>query len=182
MTSPSRGGPAPWAPGTPVSPPGAGRGARGLIPATASALLGSVTEKYGPELFMVEPSGVSWGYHGCAIGKGQQAATSEIEKLDVRAVWGLRVVRWGRLRRPLARTHARANALACAAQEHDMPRVVEAGRENHHAGARQPQGQGIQPLSVVGQHHRYGSPAPLLSPPRCRDPPLIVALDGGLVC
>ncbi len=32
---------------------------------------------------MVDPSGTSFGYYGCAIGKGQQAATSEIEKLDV---------------------------------------------------------------------------------------------------
>ena len=32
---------------------------------------------------MIEPSGVSFGYYGCAVGKGQQAAQSEIEKLDV---------------------------------------------------------------------------------------------------
>ncbi len=48
-----------------------------------STLLGSYTEKYGPELYMIEPSGVSFGYYGCAVGKGQQAAQSEIEKLDV---------------------------------------------------------------------------------------------------
>jgi len=35
----------------------------------------------GPQLYMVEPSGVYWGYHGCAIGKGKQVAKTEIEKL-----------------------------------------------------------------------------------------------------
>lgn len=37
--------------------------------------------KTGPELYLIDPSGVSWGYHGCAIGKAKQAATTAIEKL-----------------------------------------------------------------------------------------------------
>lgn len=35
----------------------------------------------GPQLFMIDPSGISWGYHGCSIGKAKQAAKTEIEKL-----------------------------------------------------------------------------------------------------
>eukprot|EP01105_Mastigella_eilhardi_P003025 TRINITY_DN1388_c0_g2_i4.p1 TRINITY_DN1388_c0_g2~~TRINITY_DN1388_c0_g2_i4.p1 ORF type:complete len:270 (-),score=88.46 TRINITY_DN1388_c0_g2_i4:110-862(-) len=38
----------------------------------------------GPRLFMVEPSGISWGYFGCAIGKGRQACKTEIEKLNLK--------------------------------------------------------------------------------------------------
>ena len=34
---------------------------------------------------MVEPSGTSWGYYGCAVGKGKQAARAEIEKLKLEA-------------------------------------------------------------------------------------------------
>lgn len=32
---------------------------------------------------MIEPSGVYWGYNGCAIGKGRQLAKTEIEKLSL---------------------------------------------------------------------------------------------------
>lgn len=35
----------------------------------------------GPQLFMIDPSGISWGYHGCSIGKAKQSAKTEIEKL-----------------------------------------------------------------------------------------------------
>ena len=35
----------------------------------------------GPQLFMVEPSGQSWGYKAAAAGKGKQTAVSELEKL-----------------------------------------------------------------------------------------------------
>lgn len=38
----------------------------------------------GPELFMIDPSGVSWGFHGCAVGKAKQAAKTEIEKLKMK--------------------------------------------------------------------------------------------------
>jgi 20S proteasome subunit alpha 7 len=30
---------------------------------------------------MIDPSGVYWGYVGCAVGKAKQAAKTEIEKL-----------------------------------------------------------------------------------------------------
>lgn len=39
--------------------------------------------KDGPQLFLADPSGVSWGYHGCAVGKAMQAAKTEIEKLKM---------------------------------------------------------------------------------------------------
>jgi 20S proteasome subunit alpha 7 len=47
-----------------------------------SVMLGSY-EADGPHLYMVEPSGVAWGYHACAIGKARQAAKTELEKLKV---------------------------------------------------------------------------------------------------
>ncbi|KAI9923530.1 putative proteasome subunit alpha type-7 [Aspergillus wentii] len=37
----------------------------------------------GPGLYMIEPSGLYWGYHGAATGKGRQAAKAELEKLDL---------------------------------------------------------------------------------------------------
>jgi len=51
-------------------------------PFGSSAIIGTV-DKEGPQLYMVEPSGVYWGYHGCAIGKGKQVAKTEIEKLKL---------------------------------------------------------------------------------------------------
>ncbi|CAK7209880.1 Putative proteasome subunit alpha type-7 [Sporothrix bragantina] len=40
--------------------------------------------KYGgPALYMLEPSGLYWGYYGAATGKGRQAAKAELEKLDL---------------------------------------------------------------------------------------------------
>nr|KAG5700881.1 hypothetical protein BaRGS_012288 [Batillaria attramentaria] len=38
----------------------------------------------GPEMYLIEPSGVSWGYYGCAIGKAKQSAKTEIEKLKMK--------------------------------------------------------------------------------------------------
>lgn len=40
-------------------------------------------EQGKPALYCVEPSGVYWGYRGCAIGKGRQLAKTEIEKLKL---------------------------------------------------------------------------------------------------
>ena len=37
----------------------------------------------GPFLYMVEPSGLYWGYYGAATGKGRQAAKAELEKLKL---------------------------------------------------------------------------------------------------
>ncbi|OBZ76189.1 Proteasome subunit alpha type-3 [Grifola frondosa] len=49
-------------------------------PFGCSTILGAVDET-GPALFIVEPSGVSYGYHGAAVGKGRQLAKTELEKL-----------------------------------------------------------------------------------------------------
>ncbi|OJJ47423.1 hypothetical protein ASPZODRAFT_1672162 [Penicilliopsis zonata CBS 506.65] len=37
----------------------------------------------GPGLWMIEPSGLYWGYYGAATGKGRQAAKAELEKLNL---------------------------------------------------------------------------------------------------
>jgi len=49
-------------------------------PFGVSAILGAV-DKDGPALFVVEPSGVYYGYNGAAVGKGRQLAKTELEKL-----------------------------------------------------------------------------------------------------
>ncbi|KAJ8869492.1 hypothetical protein PR048_028483 [Dryococelus australis] len=36
-----------------------------------------------PVMYMIDPSGVSYGYYGCAVGKAKQAAKTEIEKLKL---------------------------------------------------------------------------------------------------
>lgn len=36
-----------------------------------------------PEMYVIDPSGVSYGYHGCAMGKAKQSAKTEIEKLKL---------------------------------------------------------------------------------------------------
>ncbi|KAI0033775.1 20S proteasome subunit [Vararia minispora EC-137] len=51
-------------------------------PFGASAIVGSV-DKNGPQIFVVEPSGVALGYHGAAVGKGRQLAKTELEKLKL---------------------------------------------------------------------------------------------------
>ena len=38
----------------------------------------------GTQLYMIDPSGVSYGYWGCAIGKARQAAKTAIEKLQMK--------------------------------------------------------------------------------------------------
>lgn len=46
-------------------------------------ILTTWTEANGAEMYCVEPSGVSFGYYGCATGKAKQAAKTEIEKLKL---------------------------------------------------------------------------------------------------
>jgi hypothetical protein len=48
-----------------------------------SYLLAGVDRK-GPQLFMIEPSGLSYGYFGCAAGKAAASARTLIEKLDLK--------------------------------------------------------------------------------------------------
>ncbi|NXW07280.1 PSA3 protein, partial [Fregetta grallaria] len=52
-------------------------------PFGCSFMLGSYDDDDGAQLYMIDPSGVSYGYWGCAIGKARQAAKTEIEKLQV---------------------------------------------------------------------------------------------------
>merc|ERR1719187_107485 len=40
-------------------------------------------ENQTPQLYIIDPSGVSNGYFGCAIGKAKQNAKTEIEKLKL---------------------------------------------------------------------------------------------------
>ena len=35
-------------------------------------------------MFVIEPSGVSFGYYGCAIGKAKETAKTEIEKIKMK--------------------------------------------------------------------------------------------------
>lgn len=47
-----------------------------------STILGAV-DKDGPSLYVVEPSGIFFGYNGAAVGKGRQLAKTELEKLNL---------------------------------------------------------------------------------------------------
>ncbi|KAF5393938.1 hypothetical protein D9757_000164 [Collybiopsis confluens] len=47
-----------------------------------STIIGGVDQD-GPSLFIIEPSGVFFGYHGAAVGKGRQLAKTELEKLKL---------------------------------------------------------------------------------------------------
>ena len=48
-----------------------------------STILGGIDEVRGPQLYVIEPSGVFWGYNACAIGKGKKFAKTELEKLSL---------------------------------------------------------------------------------------------------
>lgn len=52
-------------------------------PFGVSCLLGSY-DADGPQMYVIDPSGVSFGYYGCAIGKAKQAAKTEIEKIKMK--------------------------------------------------------------------------------------------------
>lgn len=52
-------------------------------PYGVSVILYTWTEKSGPEMYCIEPSGISFGYFGYAAGKAKQAAKTEIEKLKL---------------------------------------------------------------------------------------------------
>lgn len=56
--------------------------ANSVRPMGVAAIIGGM-DANGPHLYMVEPSGVYWGYRGAATGKGRQSAKSELEKLDL---------------------------------------------------------------------------------------------------
>ena len=54
-----------------------------LRPFGCAAIFGGI-DRSGPQLYMIEPSGLSWGYFGCASGKAATAARTQIEKLDLK--------------------------------------------------------------------------------------------------
>ncbi|EUC57840.1 proteasome subunit alpha type protein [Rhizoctonia solani AG-3 Rhs1AP] len=47
-----------------------------------STILGTI-DKEGPSLYVIQPSGVFYGYNGAAVGKGRQLANTELEKLNL---------------------------------------------------------------------------------------------------
>ena len=51
-------------------------------PFGCAVMLGSYSEEEGPELYVIEPSGVVYRYFAYALGKGKQVAKTELEKLD----------------------------------------------------------------------------------------------------
>ncbi|KAK2162949.1 hypothetical protein LSH36_89g07017 [Paralvinella palmiformis] len=55
----------------------------GIRPFGTSIMLGSYEEGV-PQLYTIDPSGVSLGYYGCATGKAKQNAKTEIEKLKMK--------------------------------------------------------------------------------------------------
>ncbi|GAB7337612.1 hypothetical protein MBLNU457_g2912t2 [Dothideomycetes sp. NU457] len=55
----------------------------GSGPSTGSGGKSKDAKEGGPYLYMVEPSGLYWGYYGAATGKGRQSAKSELEKLKL---------------------------------------------------------------------------------------------------
>lgn len=51
------------------------------------AILLAITDpENGPQLYLIEPSGVSYRYHACAFGKGRQAAKTDLEKLPLKTI------------------------------------------------------------------------------------------------
>ncbi|XP_064622372.1 proteasome subunit alpha type-3-like [Lineus longissimus] len=53
-------------------------------PFGVSAMLSSYSKETGPQLYVLDPSGVSHGYWGCAVGKAKQNAKTEIEKVKMK--------------------------------------------------------------------------------------------------
>lgn len=48
-----------------------------------ASILGGYDSVKGFQMYMIEPSGVSYGYHGVAVGKAKQAAKGELDKLKL---------------------------------------------------------------------------------------------------
>jgi len=53
-------------------------------PFGCTVMIGTLEEKQGPALYMIDPSGTFYRYYGCAAGKGKQGAKTGLEKLDFR--------------------------------------------------------------------------------------------------
>jgi len=57
-----------------------------LRPFGCSVLLASYTERSGPELYCLEPSGICYRYSAAAIGKYKQGAKTELEKINFQTI------------------------------------------------------------------------------------------------
>lgn len=55
-----------------------------IRPFGSTVMIGSYEPNIGSQLYCVEPSGLSYGYWGCAAGKAKQSAKTEIEKLNLK--------------------------------------------------------------------------------------------------
>merc|ERR1712096_98542 len=55
-----------------------------IRPFGATLLMGSWDKQKGAGLYCIEPSGVGYGYWGCAAGKAKSNAKTEIEKLKMK--------------------------------------------------------------------------------------------------
>lgn len=55
-------------------------------PFGCAVLLGVTDPEKGSQLYLIEPSGVSYRYHACSFGKGRQASKTELEKLPLGSV------------------------------------------------------------------------------------------------
>lgn len=53
-----------------------------LRPFGAQIMIANYDDKSGPQLYMIEPSGTVYKYFACAMGKGKQAAKTELEKIN----------------------------------------------------------------------------------------------------
>ncbi|XP_001945150.1 proteasome subunit alpha type-3-like [Acyrthosiphon pisum] len=54
-----------------------------IRPFGCTVIIGSYDPQDGPQMYMIDPAGVSFGYFGCAIGEAKQTAQTEIEKLNL---------------------------------------------------------------------------------------------------
>ncbi|KAI8900799.1 nucleophile aminohydrolase [Globomyces pollinis-pini] len=57
-----------------------------------STIVASV-DVHGPALYMIEPSGLYYGYNATAVGKGSQLAKTELEKLDFKTLTAAEAVK-----------------------------------------------------------------------------------------
>jgi len=56
----------------------------GFVRPFGCTIMFSSFDEGGPHLFQIDPSGISHGYYGCAMGKAKQTAKTEIEKIKMK--------------------------------------------------------------------------------------------------
>mmetsp|Transcript_12361 Transcript_12361/g.21119 ORF Transcript_12361/g.21119 Transcript_12361/m.21119 type:complete len:258 (-) Transcript_12361:129-902(-) len=55
-------------------------------PFGCAVMMGVYENEVGPQLYVIEPSGVTYRYFAYALGKGKQIAKTELEKLDLKNI------------------------------------------------------------------------------------------------